>query len=82
MFFVYLVSVIISFALAVNIWDWNKEEIKEWENNKDRYVIYILLSSVFIWPFALIISIIMIIVDMISELLDDIKGMIKDIFSL
>lgn len=82
MFFVYLVSVFLSFILASHIRDLNREEIKKWTDNKDKYVIYVLLSSVFIWPFALIISIIMIIVDMIGELLNDIKEMIKDVFSL
>lgn len=82
MFFVYLVSVFLSFILASHIRDLNREEIKKWTDNKDKYVIYVLLLSVFIWPIALIIAMIMIIMDMISELLDDIKEMIKDIFSL
>lgn len=82
MFFIYLVSVFLSFILASHIRDLNREEIKKWTDNKDKYAIYVLLSSVFIWPFALIISIIMIIVDMIGELLNDIKEMIKDVFSL
>lgn len=82
MFFIYLLSVILSLARAVNIRDWNKEEIKKWTDNEDKYAIYVLLSSVFIWPIALIIVMIVSIIDIVSGLLDDVKEMIKGIFGL
>ena len=71
-----------AFRYANIIWTTKDEEIKKWEANLYKYVIYILLSSVFIWPFSFFILLIPLFILAIYSIFKDSYEMIKDIFNL
>lgn len=82
MIWMYIISVIVAYFLATVIWDVRGDDIKIWKCKLEKYVIYILLSSIFIWPFSLLILLIWIIVFVVKDFFVDVYKMIRDIFKL
>ena len=62
MLLMYIVSVLMAYFIAIGIRDVYGGDIMNWEDKVYKYVIYILLSSIFIWPISFLILLIWIVV--------------------
>ena len=80
MFFIYIISVIFSLWLAMMIRKLFGDYLHTKDGAKRRWDIYILLSSIIIWPFALGIFVIKTLIESMLYFAKDLKDMIKDIF--
>lgn len=79
---IYILSVLIAYSSAILIWNMRELEDDKSEKKMYKYMICVLLSSIFIWPFSFIIIIIRYIYLMIKWLVVNTHEMIKDIFNL
>jgi hypothetical protein len=82
MLLIYIVSVLMAYFIAIGMWDVYGNEIMKWENKLHKYIIYILLSSIFIWPISFLILLIWIVVMEALRFVISIYEMIEDIFNL
>ena len=82
MLLMYIVSVLMAYFVAIGVRDVYGNEIMKWEDKVYKYVIYILLSSIFIWPISFLILLIWIVVMVALQFVISIYEMIEDIFNL
>lgn len=82
MLLMYIISVFMAYFIAIGMWDIYGNEIIKWENKLHKYTIYVLLSSIFIWPLSFIILLIWIVVMIALRFVISIYEMIEDIFNL
>lgn len=82
MLLMYIVSVFMAYFIAIGIRDVYGGDIMNWEDKVHKYVIYILLSSIFIWPISFLILLIWIVVMTALRFVISIYEMIEDIFNL
>lgn len=78
----YIVSVLTAYFIAIGMWDVYGNEIMKWENKLHKYIIYVLLSSIFIWPLSFIILLIWVVVMVALWFVIGVYEMIEDIFKL
>lgn len=82
MLLMYIISVLMAYFVAIGMREVYGSEIMKWENKVNKYVIYILLSSIFIWPISFLILLIWIVVMIALRFVISIYEMIEDIFKL
>ena len=82
MLLMYIVSVLMAYFVAIGIREVCGNEIMKWEDRVHKYVIYILLSSILIWPISFLILLIWIVVMTALRFVISIYEMIEDIFNL
>lgn len=82
MLLMYIISVFMAYFIAIGIRGVYGNEIMKWEDKVHKYVIYILLSSIFIWPISFLILLIWIVVMIALRFVISIYEMIEDIFNL
>jgi len=82
MLLMYIISVLVAYFVAIGIREAYGGDIMNWEDKVCKYVIYILLSSIFIWPISFLILLIWIIVMIAIRFVISIYEMIEDIFNL
>lgn len=82
MLLMYIISVFMAYFIAIGIRDVYGNEIIKWEDKVHKYVIYILLSSILIWPISFLILLIWIVVMTALRFVISIYEMIEDIFNL
>ena len=78
----YIISVLMAYFIAVIIRDTWGEDIQKWERKHDKHMIYILLSTIIIWPISFVILLIRAIASLIISFFVGICGIIKYIFNL
>lgn len=82
MILMYVASVLIAYFIAVGMWNVRGDDIKKWERKLDKYIIYILLSSIFIWPISFLILLVWVIILVVVSFFMGVYEMIEDIFNL
>lgn len=82
MLLIYIVSVFMAYFVAVGMWDVYGNEIIKWKHKLYKYTIYVLLSSIFIWPFSFIILFIWAVVIISLWFVINVYEMIEDVFKL
>lgn len=82
MLLMYIMSVFTAYFIAIGMWDVYGNEIMKWENKLHKYIIYVLLSSIFIWPLSFIILLIWVVVMVALWFVIGVYEMIEDIFNL
>ena len=79
---IYIFSVLIAYSSAISIWNMRGLEGDKSEKKMYKYMICVLLSSIFIWPFSFLIIMAWYVYLMIKRLIMNTYEMIKDIFNL
>lgn len=78
----YIISVLIAYFMAAGMREVYGNEIMKWENKLHKYTVYVLLSSIFIWPLSFIILLIWVVVMVALWFVIGVYEMIEDIFNL
>ena len=78
----YIISVIVAYFGATMMWDTVGDDIKRWEHKLDKYMIYILLSSILIGPLSFVVLLICTIALLVRHFFVNVYKMIKYIFNL
>lgn len=82
MIWMYVISVIVAYIFAAEIWEIWGDDIKKWERKLDKYMIYILLSSILIGPLSFVVLLICTIALLVRHFFVNVYKMIKYIFNL